>query len=66
MMSLRYAGVLVVFVFLFGWDVWEALGNLVGLEPFYAAFGIPDSVPWVLLWVGVALPVLVFGVSLWL
>lgn len=66
MMSLRYAGVLVVFVFLFGWDVWEALGNLVGLEPFYAAFGIPDSVPWVLLWVGVSLPVVAFGVSLWL
>lgn len=66
MMSLRYVGVLVVFVFLFGWDVWEALGNLVGLEPFYAAFGIPDAVPWVLLWVGVALPVVAFGVSLWL
>jgi hypothetical protein len=65
MTALRQGGVIALFGFLYGWDVWEALGNLVGLEPFYAAFGIPDSVPWVLLWVGVLLPVVVAGLSLW-
>jgi hypothetical protein len=46
-----------VFVPLYGWDVWEALGNLLGLPGFYAALGIADSVPWVLLWAGVVMPV---------
>jgi hypothetical protein len=64
--ALRQVSIIAVFGFLYGWDVWEALGNLVGLEPFYAAFGIPEAVPWVLLWVGVTLPVVAFGISLWL
>ena len=66
MRGLRSGAVIAVFALLFGWDVWEALGNLVGLEPFYAAFGIPEAVPWLLLWVGVSLPVVAFGISLWL
>jgi hypothetical protein len=49
--------VIAVFVMLFGWDLWEALGNLVGLQPFYEAMGIGDSVPWALLWLGVFLPI---------
>lgn len=49
-----------VFVPLYGWDVWEALGNLLGLPAFYAALGIADSVPWALLWAGVFMPVVVF------
>lgn len=64
MKSFTPAIIITVFGLLYGWDVWEALGNLVGLEPFYAAFGIPDSVPWVLLWAGVVLPVVVFGGAL--
>lgn len=59
--------VIAVFVALFGWDVWEALGNLVGLQPFYDVMGIGASVPWVLLWAGVLLPViaLVLALALW-
>ena len=59
--------VLTVFVALFGWDLWEALGNLVGLQPFYEAMGISASVPWVLLWLGVLLPVtaVVLSLILW-
>jgi hypothetical protein len=45
------------FAVLLGWDLWEALGNLVGLQPFYEAMGIEDSVPWALLWLGVLLPI---------
>ena len=56
--------VITVFVALFGWDLWEALGNLVGLQPFYEVMGIGASVPWVLLWLGVLLPVTAVVVSL--
>jgi hypothetical protein len=48
-----------VFVPLYGWDFWEAVGNLLGLPGFYAALGIADSVPWVLLWAGVVMPLAV-------
>jgi uncharacterized membrane protein len=51
------------FVPLFAWDVWEALGNLLGLPLFYDALGVGDSTPWVLLWVGVVLPIAVFLVA---
>jgi hypothetical protein len=52
---------------LLGWDLWEALGNLVGLQPFYEAMGIGANVPWILLWLGVLLPVtaLVVALILW-
>ena len=55
------------FTVLLGWDLWEALGNLVGLQPFYEAMGIGDSVPWILLWLGVLLPIAaaVLGLILW-
>jgi len=55
------------FTVLLGWDLWEALGNLVGLQPFYEAMGIGDSVPWVLLWLGVLLPIAaaVLALILW-
>ena len=55
------------FTVLLGWDLWEALGNLVGLQPFYQAMGIGNSVPWVLLWLGVLLPIAaaVLALILW-
>jgi hypothetical protein len=56
--------VIALFVLLFGWDLWEALGNLVGLQPFYEVMGIGERVPWVLLWAGVLLPVTAFGLAL--
>jgi len=63
----RFGNVLVIvlFGFLYSWDLWEAVGNLVGLGPFYDALGIAGSMPWGLLWVGVAVPVIVFGGALW-
>jgi hypothetical protein len=59
--------VITVFVALLGWDLWEALGNLVGLQPFYEALGIGRSVPWMLLWLGVLLPItaVVLSLVLW-
>ena len=52
-----------VFVPLYGWDVWEAVGNLLGLPGFYAALGVEDSVPWVLLWAGVVMPLAVLAAA---
>jgi hypothetical protein len=49
-----------VFVPLYGWDVWEALGNLLGLPAFYEALGVGTSIPWALLWAGVVMPIAVF------
>jgi hypothetical protein len=43
-------------VVLSAWDTWEAVGNLVGLPPFYVALGIADGTPWVLLIAGVVVP----------
>jgi ABC-type Fe3+ transport system permease subunit len=60
----RSALVATVFLGLFGWDLWEALGNLVGLAPFYEVMGIGDQVPWFLLWAGVAIPGVVIAVAL--
>jgi len=54
-----------IFGLLYAWDVWEALGNLVGLGPFYDAYGMGNQTPWVLLWLGVALPFMVFALALW-
>ena len=51
------------FALVLGWDLWEALGNLVGLEPFYEAMGIGASVPWLLLWAGALLPLAAFGIA---
>ena len=56
--------VLTLFAPVFAWDVWEAVGNLIGLRPFYDALGIGDRVPWVLLWVGVIIPVVFYAVAL--
>ena len=57
-------GGLAFLALMLGWDLWEALGNLVGLQPFYEAMGIGASVPWILLWAGVLLPVIAFGLSM--
>lgn len=54
-----------VFVVLILWDVWEAVGNLIGLPPYYAAIGFPDDIPWWILVTGLALPLMGLGVGLW-
>ena len=58
------SAVCLCFGLLYGWDAWEAIGNLVGLQPFYEALGIGERVPWVLLWVGVIIPVVFYAVAL--
>jgi len=54
-----------LFVLLIVWDVWEAVGNLLGLPAYYSALGVADSTPWVLLVSGVIVPVLLWALGLW-
>lgn len=54
-----------VFLALILWDVWEAVGNLIGLPPYYEAIGFPDDVPWWLLIAGLALPLLALVAGIW-
>lgn len=54
---------LAVFILLVAWDIWEALGNLVGLAPYYEALGIASATPWWLLIAGVLIPVVGGGLG---
>ena len=54
-----------VFVAFVLWDLWEAVGNLIGLPPYYDALGFSDSVPWLLLVIGIALPLVGLSVGVW-
>ena len=59
------AALAVVFGLFFAWDTWEAVSNLVALPGFYdyAGFG-RENVPWWLLIIGAAIPVVVFVIAL--
>lgn len=52
-----------VFVPLYGWFLYQAIGNLLNVPPAYTAVGLDDRIPWVLLVTGVALPVLLLAVA---
>lgn len=61
----RYGWLSLIVAALFGpfyaYDLWEAVGNLINLPPFYDAIGYgSENVPWWLLWIGVALPLVIF------
>jgi hypothetical protein len=56
--------VTVAFVAFASWDVWEAVGNFLGLPGFYVALGIDDQTPWPLLYAGLAVPVIATIVGL--
>ena len=55
--------VIVLFGLLYAYDVWEAIGNLLTLPPFYLD---QADVPWWLLIGNLAVPLLGFGLALWL
>ncbi|QEO10687.1 hypothetical protein [Protaetiibacter larvae] len=50
----------IVFGVLFAWFLYQAIGNLVNVPHAYAAVGMADRVPWVLLIGGIALPVVFY------
>ena len=62
-MRIRVLVALAVFLVFAGWDVWESLGNLVGLAPYYEVLGIADATPWWLLILGILIPLVGIGVG---
>jgi len=55
--------VTLVFVVLFAYQLYAAVSNLVALPEVYAAAGIADAVPWVVLVANVAVPAVVFAAA---
>ena len=52
------------FALLYAYDLWEAVSTLVSLPAFYEAYGLDASfVPWWLLWIGVLIPPVLFGLA---
>ncbi|KQQ07907.1 hypothetical protein [Rathayibacter sp. Leaf296] len=55
----------VLFGALFAWDVWEAIGNLVGIRAYAAGLNTDlNATGWTVLLLGLALPVVCFAVAL--
>lgn len=55
--------VTLVFVVLFGYQLYAAVSNLVALPEVYAAAGISDAVPWAILVANVAAPAVAFAAA---
>lgn len=56
--------VALLFAILHGYTLWIAVSNLVALPEVYRLLGIGDAVPWALLVLGVAAPVILFAGAL--
>ena len=56
----------VVFALLFAYPLFEGISNLIAVPPYYEANGIGGSVPWWLLVIGVAAPVLLYLAAVWI
>jgi hypothetical protein len=54
----------VVFALLYAYPLFEGVSNLIALPPYYASIGIRSAVPWWLLVIGVAAPVILFVAAL--
>ena len=52
-----------VFGLLFAYFVWQAIGNLIELPKSYEAIGLSSGVPWALLVIGLAIPVVLYVVA---
>ncbi|AYF97125.1 hypothetical protein [Protaetiibacter intestinalis] len=58
--------VAVVFGLLYAWFLYQAIGNLLNVPPAYENAGFGERIPWALLVVGAAFPVLAFAAAAWL
>ena len=56
-LSLVVAG---LFGLVYAYFVYQAIGNLIELPKSYSAIGLGDSVPWLLLVIGLLIPVIVY------
>lgn len=55
----------VIFAFFAGWDLWEALGNVVGLPAYYRAIEFGEFIPWWIVVPGFALALAALTGGLW-
>ena len=53
-----------VFGLFYAYDVWEAVGNLIGVPKVYDGLGLTAQTPWVLLFAALIIPVIVYGLVL--
>lgn len=53
-----------IFGLFYAYDVWEAVGNLIGVPKIYDGFGLTAQTPWVLLIAALVIPMIVYGVAL--
>ena len=56
----------VVFALLYAYPLFEGISNLIAVPPYYDANGIGGAIPWWLLIIGVAAPVLLYLAALWI
>lgn len=63
-MTRAHVGVAALLALLVGWFVFDGAASLIGLPALYAQLGVdPARVPWVALWAGVVLPVVLYVVA---
>lgn len=63
-MTRAHVGVAALLSALVGWFVFDGVASLIGLPALYAQLGVdPARVPWVALWAGVVLPVVLYAVA---
>ena len=55
-----------MFALLYAYPLFEGISNLIAVPPYYAANGIGGAVPWWLLVIGVAAPVLLYLAAMWI
>lgn len=64
----RYGWLSLVVAALFGlfyaYDVWEAIGNLFLLPAQLGQLGLEKYTPWAVLWIGLAVPAIVFAAAI--
>lgn len=53
-----------IFGLFYAYDVWEAVGNLIGVPKVYDALGLTAQTPWLLLVAALAIPIVVYGAAL--
>jgi hypothetical protein len=55
----------VLFGLFYAYDLWEAVQNAIEVPRQYELFGLPaSSVPWTFIWIGIAVPPLVYVAAL--
>ncbi|TAL45569.1 MAG: hypothetical protein EPN91_01905 [Salinibacterium sp.] len=56
-----------LFALVYAYDLWEAISNFVELPAAYQSVGLDvAALPWWVLWIGLLVPPVVFGLAFWI